>query len=186
MTTEAAKASITESRPKPTRAIELAAMPAATATTASIAFQPIVRYSNRRPRRLSSAVFAVMSPAFATSRARCRVRRRSARPPIPSNRRPLGCIGLGHASRCTLGRLGWRSVPPPPPAAIILRLLSLFELAARLLCPPGGSPPHHLGLLHRFLLRDGALAGSPTVPSSAHRTRPVPPHLESGVGSTRV
>src|SRR5713101_6104823 len=153
MTTEAAKASITESRPKPTRAIELAAMPAATATMASKAFQPIVRYSNRRPRRLSSAVFAVMSPAFATSRARCRLRRRFARPPTPSNRRPLGGIGLGHTSRRTPGRLGWRSVPPPPPppAAIILPLESLrasgsapLRLHKRAL-PAGGPPHHHLG-----------------------------------------
>lgn len=52
-TTVAAKTSISESRPKPIRPIEPAAIPAKNATTASRMFQSIVRYSSSRPWRRS-------------------------------------------------------------------------------------------------------------------------------------
>ena len=51
----AAKNSITESSPKPTRAIEEAMMPAVIATPASTVIHAMLAYSSQNPRRVSLA-----------------------------------------------------------------------------------------------------------------------------------
>ena len=53
MTIAAAKNSMTESRPKPVRAMEEAMIPAVTATAASAVIQAMLAYSSRNPRRRS-------------------------------------------------------------------------------------------------------------------------------------
>ena len=59
MTMVAEIGSITESRPKPTSAMEAAISPAVIATAASAAIQVRVAYSSRKPRRRRPAVSAV-------------------------------------------------------------------------------------------------------------------------------
>src|SRR5215471_7828862 len=58
MTMVADSNSITESRPKPTRAIEAASSPAVSATAASATIQVMVAYSSRKPRRRRRLVSA--------------------------------------------------------------------------------------------------------------------------------
>lgn len=69
-TIAAAKNSITESRPKPTRAIDEAMMPAVIAAAASTVIQAMLAYSSRKPRRRSvrrSSAVIMCSPPRAGS-----------------------------------------------------------------------------------------------------------------------
>jgi hypothetical protein len=74
----AAKNSMTESRPNPTRAIEEASTPAVTATAASAVIQAMLAYSSQKPRRRSQArpdsSASLTGPARKrdTARRRCR------------------------------------------------------------------------------------------------------------------
>src|SRR5215475_11828948 len=59
MTMVAGNSSITESRPKPTRAMEAASSPAVIATAASATIQARVAYSSQKPRRRRRPTSAV-------------------------------------------------------------------------------------------------------------------------------